>query len=135
MRSAVTGVGVMTAIFLLFLAVLGLLCCTRAFSSGSEGGVPLWCSLQASHCSSFSSGGAQAVEQVGISTCGPWAWLFPSTWDLPGPEIEPVSPVLAGRFLTPGLPGKFPTMLLFIHSALRMPCKATIDQERALQRG
>ena len=26
--------------------------------------------------------------------------------DLPGPGIEPVSPALAGRFLTPGLPGK-----------------------------
>ena len=46
MRSAVTGVGVITVIFLLFLAVLGLLCCTQAFSSCSEGGVPLWCSLQ-----------------------------------------------------------------------------------------
>ena len=28
------------------------------------------------------------------------------TWDLPGPGIEPVSPALAGGFLTPGLPGK-----------------------------
>ena len=27
-------------------------------------------------------------------------------WDLPGPGIEPVSPVLAGGFLTAGPPGK-----------------------------
>ena len=27
-------------------------------------------------------------------------------WNLPGPEIEPVSPVLAGRFLTTGPSGK-----------------------------
>ena len=27
-------------------------------------------------------------------------------WDFPGPEIEPVSPVLAGRFFTTEPPGK-----------------------------
>ena len=27
-------------------------------------------------------------------------------WDLPGPGIEPVSPALAGRFLTTAPPGK-----------------------------
>jgi len=27
-------------------------------------------------------------------------------WDLPGPEIEPMSPVLTGRFVTTGPPGK-----------------------------
>ena len=29
-------------------------------------------------------------------------------WDLPGPGIEPVSPALAGGFLTTEPPGKFP---------------------------
>ena len=29
-------------------------------------------------------------------------------WDLPGPEIKPVSPALQGRFLTTGPPGKLP---------------------------
>ena len=29
-------------------------------------------------------------------------------WDLPGPGIEPVSPALAGRFLTTVPPGKPP---------------------------
>ena len=29
-----------------------------------------------------------------------------STWYLPGPGIKPMSPVLAGRFLTTGPPGK-----------------------------
>ena len=28
--------------------------------------------------------------------------------DLPGPGIEPLSPILAGRFLTTGPPGKSP---------------------------
>ena len=34
-------------------------------------------------------------------------------WDLPGPGIEPVSPALAGRFLTTAPPGK-PRGLLFV---------------------
>ena len=29
-------------------------------------------------------------------------------WDLPGPGLEPVSPALAGRFLTTAPPGKPP---------------------------
>ena len=29
-------------------------------------------------------------------------------WDLPGPGLEPVSPALAGRFLTTAPPGKSP---------------------------
>ena len=29
-----------------------------------------------------------------------------SVWDLPSPEIEPVSPALAGRLYTTELPGK-----------------------------
>ena len=39
-----------------------------------------------------------------------------SMWDLPGPGIKPVSPALAGRFLTTGPPGKSPeSTLLMIH--------------------
>ena len=30
------------------------------------------------------------------------------TWDLPGPGLEPVSPALAGGFLTTAPPGKSP---------------------------
>ena len=33
-------------------------------------------------------------------------------WDLPGPGIEPVSPALAGRFLTTVPPGKSWTTVL-----------------------
>ena len=35
-------------------------------------------------------------------------------WDVPGPGIEPVSPALAGGFLTTGPPGKSPNLLIFI---------------------
>ena len=34
-------------------------------------------------------------------------------WDLPGPGIEPMSPALAGRFLTTAPPGKSYKILLF----------------------
>ena len=39
-------------------------------------------------------------------------------WDLPGPGLEPVSPALAGGFLTTAPPGKPPTCL----SDLAFPC-------------
>ena len=37
-------------------------------------------------------------RHVGFSSCG--------MWDRPGPRLEPVSPALAGRFLTTAPPGK-----------------------------
>ena len=92
-----------------FLAALGLRCCTRAFSSCQErwGGATLHCGARASHCSGFSCCRAQAlgtrasvVVAHRLSSCGSWAQLRHGMWDLPGPGIEPVSPALAGRFLT-----------------------------------
>ena len=54
--------------------------------------------------------GAQASQAVAsLATAlssGTWARLLRSTWDLSRPEIHPVSPALAGRFLTAGPPGK-----------------------------
>ena len=62
---------------------------------------------------------ASAVAAQGLSSCGcqalghrlgsrgTWAQLLHSKWDLPQPGIKPVSPALAGRFLTTGPPGKF----------------------------
>ena len=51
-----------------------------------------------------------------LSSCSVGASLPCSMWDLPGPGIKPVSPALAGRFLTTGPPGKSPeSTLLMIH--------------------
>ena len=36
-------------------------------------------------------------------------------WDLPGPGLEPVSPALAGGFLTIAPPGKSPDVCLDLH--------------------
>ena len=43
---------------------------------------------------------------TGFSSCGTRAQLLCSMWDLPGPGFKPVSPALAGRFLTTAPPGK-----------------------------
>ena len=61
-----------------------------------------------------SSCGAQGLEP-GFSGCGTKAQLLCSTWDLPRSGIKPVSPALAGGFLTTGLPGKSLYKLFNIH--------------------
>ena len=43
---------------------------------------------------------------AGFSSCGAPAYLLRGMWDLPGPKLEPVSPALAGGFLTTAPPGK-----------------------------
>ena len=49
----------------------------------------------------------QAPLSMGFSRQEYWSGLpFPSPEDLPNPGIKPVSPALAGRFLTTVLPGK-----------------------------
>ena len=45
-------------------------------------------------------------RRTGFSSCGTWAELLCSMWDIPGPGLEPMSPALAGRFLTTVPPGK-----------------------------
>ena len=68
------------------------------------------CSLAAVHRliigNGFSCCGAPALEHAGCSSCGTQASLLPSIWNFPGLRIEPVSPALAGGFLTTGPPGK-----------------------------
>ena len=53
----------------------------------------------------FSSCASQALERR-LSSCVARAC---GMWDLPGPGLKPVSPALAGRFLTTAPPGKSPT--------------------------
>ena len=60
---------------------------------------------------------ASVVVACGLSSCGSWALgcrlssgtraqLLRDMWDLPGPGLEPMSPALAGGFLTTAPPGK-----------------------------
>ena len=53
----------------------------------------------------LSSCGSRALEHR-LNSCRPQALLLLGMWDLPGSEIEPVSPALAGRFFTTEPPGK-----------------------------
>ena len=66
-----------------------------------------------SRCSDFSGCGFQALEHR-LIRCGAWAWFLCGTWNLPGPGIKPVSPVLAGRFLSTVPPGKSKSSKFFV---------------------
>ena len=88
----------------LFSTVLGLCCCSQAFSSFG---------VQAYHCSDFSWWGAQArgvrasaVTAHRLSSCGWRAYLPCGVWDLLRSGIKLVSPALQDGFLTTGPPGK-----------------------------
>ena len=64
----------------------------------------------------FSSCGTRALERR-LSSCGTRGLLLHGMWDLPGPGLEPVSPALAGGFLTTVPPGK-PLALYFYWKVL-----------------
>ena len=106
------------------MTALGLRCCTRAFSSCGKRGlffvaVPglliavasrcraqalgVWASVVVVH--GLSSCGSRALERR-LSSSGARALLLHGMWDLPRPGLKPVSPALAGGFLTTEPPGK-----------------------------
>ena len=49
---------------------------------------------------------ASVVVEHRLSTRGTQAWLLCSLWNLPRPGIKPMSPALAGRFLSTVPPEK-----------------------------
>ena len=118
-------------LFYLILAALALLCCARGFTLVSESGgysslrcvgllrwlLLLWST--GSRRAGFSSCGSQALE-CRLSSCGAWAQLLRGMWDLPGPGLEPVSPALAGGFLTAAPPGKPPNVSFFCPFFIRV---------------
>ena len=75
----------------------GFSCC-RAWAPGTRASVVVAFGL--------GSRGTKALECAGFSSCGTRAQMLLGMWDLPGPGLEPMSPVLAGGFLTTALPGK-----------------------------
>ena len=74
------------------MSVLSLPCCTQAFSS---------CGKQ----------GLLSFVVCGLNSCDTRTQLLCSMWDLPGPGVKPVSPALAGGFLTTGPHGGVPSTL------------------------
>ena len=59
--------------YYLFLALLGLCCCMRAFSSCSEQGLFSSCGAWAPHCSGLPRCRAQALGRESFSSCSTWA--------------------------------------------------------------
>ena len=84
------------------MVALGLRCCLRALSGCSEQGLRSGCGAWASYCGGVSGCRAQAlgtwasVVVCRLSGFGTQAQLLLSIWDLPGEELRPVSPALAG---------------------------------------
>ena len=85
--------------------MLGLRFCARAFSSCGKQG-PLFIVVHGTLTIAASVVVEHRLQMRRLSSCGTWAQLLCSIWDLPEPELEPVSPALAGGFSTTAPPGK-----------------------------
>ena len=89
----------------LFMAVLGLRFCARAFSSCGKWG-PLFIAVRGPLIIAASLVVEHRLQTRRLSNCGSRAQLLRGMWDLPRPWLEPVSPALAGRFSTTAPAGK-----------------------------
>ena len=89
----------------LFLTVLGLRFCARAFSSCDNWG-PLFIAVRGPLTIATSLVAEHRLQTRRLSNCGSRAQSLRGMWDLPRPGLEPVSPALAGRFSTTAPPGK-----------------------------
>ena len=98
-------------IYYLFLAVLGLRFCARAFSSCGKRG-PLFIATRGPLTVAASLVAEHRLQTRRPSSCGSRAQLLRGMWDLPRPGREPAFPALAGRFSTTAPPGK-PRLTVF----------------------
>ena len=89
----------------LFMAVLGLRFCVRAFSSCVKRG-PLFIAVRGPLTIAASLVAEHRLQTRRLSNCGSRAQLLRGMWNLPRPGLEPMSPALAGRFSTTAPPGK-----------------------------
>ena len=89
----------------IFMAVLGLRFCARAFSSCGKQG-PLFIAVRGPLTIAASPVVEHRLQTRRLSSCGSRAQLLRGMWDLPRPGLEPMSPALAGRLSTTAPPGK-----------------------------
>ena len=89
----------------LFMTVLSLRFCARAFASCGKWG-PLFIAVRGPLTIAASLVAEHRLQTRRLSNCGSRAQLLRSMWDLPRRGLEPVSPALAGRFSTTAPPGK-----------------------------
>ena len=96
-------------IYFLFMAVLRLRFCARAFSSCGKWG-PLFIAVRGPLTIVASLVAEHRLQTRRLSSCGSWAQPPHGMWDPPRPGLEPVSPALSGGIPTtapPGKPGPF----------------------------
>ena len=91
--------------FILFMAVLGLRFCARAFSSCGKRGPP-FIAVRGPLTIAASLVVEHRLQMRRLSNCGSRAQLLRGMWDPPRPGLEPVSPAPAGRLSTTAPPGK-----------------------------
>ena len=106
-------------LFLLFMAVLGLRFCARAFPSCGKQGPP-FIVARGPLTTAASPVAEHRLQTRRLSNCGSRAQLLCGMRDLPRPGPEPVSPALAGRFSTTAPPGKPPIQFLNIYLGLKI---------------
>ena len=116
--------------------MLGLRFCARAFSSCGKRG-SLFIAVRGPLTIAAPLVAEHRLQTRRLSSCGARAWLLRGMWDLPRPGLEPVSPALAGRFLTTAPPGKPSNFLgndfFFLFSAWRKasePSNSTLPPPR-----
>ena len=85
--------------------MLGLHFCARAFSSCGKWG-PLLIAARGPLTIAAPPVAGHRLQTRRLGSCGARAQLLRGMWDLPRPGLEPVSPALAGGFLTTAPPGK-----------------------------
>ena len=95
----------------LFLVVLGLSFCARAFSSCGKRG-PLFIAVRGPLTVAASPVAEHRLQTRRLSNCGSRAQLLCGMWNLPRPGLKPMSPALASGFSTTVPPGK-PCLSLF----------------------
>ena len=102
------------------MAVLGLHFCARAFSNCGKWG-PLFIAVRGPLAIAASLVAEHRLQTRRLSNCGSRAYLLRGMWNLPRPGLEPVSPALAGRFLTTAPPGK-PETPVFLNTIFEFHC-------------
>ena len=100
----------------LFLAVLSLRFCARAFSSCGER-VTLFIAVRGPLTIAASLFAEHGLQTRRLSRCGSRAQSLHGMWDLPRPGLEPVFSALAGRLSTTAPPGK-PNIKSFVPQGL-----------------
>ena len=119
------------------MAALGLRYCTWAFSSCGEWGLlfvvvhGLLIAVRRPLTITASLVVEHRPQTRKLSSCGSWAQLLRGMWDLPGPGLEPVSPALAGGFLTTAPPGK-PGRWILNHCATREVHEILVKRKKYL---